>query len=130
MVALLLIPAILSQNSAMLDKASQASCLNLHFCSQDLQYCSQMDNISTQFSPHLQSWQFFSLCLQQTLSMTYQDLLSNTMQSYCLSIQQLMLQVISPMHNTFFAMFTQYNVGSVLWRLFSTSGDNISTVGG
>ena len=27
------------------------------------------------------------------------------------------------------AMLTPYNVGSVLWRLFSTSRDNISTVG-
>ena len=26
-------------------------------------------------------------------------------------------------------IITPYNVGSVLWRLFSTSGDNISTVG-
>ena len=76
------------------------SYLNLHLYSQDLQYCPQIDNIFTQFSPHLQSKQFFSLCLQQTLSMTYHDLLYNTMQPYCPSIQQLMLQEISSMHDT------------------------------
>ena len=27
------------------------------------------------------------------------------------------------------SIVTRYNVGSVLWRLFSTSGNNISTVG-